>query len=62
MDDYDRLCLLAQHMRYHEHAATLLPRGRERDNHNELAAQYRDQILGNAKSCNTNTRNHSTEK
>ena len=55
MNDYDKMCLLAQHMRYHEHLAELLPRGsRERYNHSDLAQQYRDEILGNARSSNTN--------
>ena len=54
MDDYDRLHLLAQHMRYHEHLATLSPRGSlVRMEHEEYATQYRDEILGNARHTQT---------
>lgn len=50
MDDHDRLCLLAQRMRHHEHLAALSPRGSlKRMNHEEHATQYRDEILGNAR-------------
>lgn len=63
MDLYDKLRLMAQHMRYHEHLATLSPRGSiTRMVHEEAAQQYRDQILGNAKSGNVNIINTVMEK
>jgi hypothetical protein len=40
--------LIAQHMRLHEHLAEKCQRGsQEREQHEDLAQQYRDELLGN---------------